>query len=454
MDFMFYECKSLKSLDLSSFSFDKVSMPLCFAFCYSLKSIKFPTKKYLVADIYMMFYECWSLRSLDLSCFDFYKIEDMDSLFFGCSSLTSLDTSNLNIYSATNMAYMFYGCNELEKLDLSNWKTLYVENINSMFYDCNSLTYIDLSKLNSSSVTDMKDLFFNCIKVTSINLKNFDTSKVTDMSSMFYGCSYLQSLDLSSFNTSLVTNMKSMFYSCINIVSLDLSNFNIQKVKNMGSMFSTDKNLLFINFYNYNNTIANMKDIFYQASSDLIICINNLTNTKRITTKLFESQCIVYDCNFDLKQKQKIIFDKRICLNDCLNDKTYKYEYNNFCYDKCPTGTHLKNDGNYSCEKNINECIEKYPFLNTEVNKCIEDCTSQDFFNNKCRLNNYNIESQKILIMNIINGLEDGLLDDLLNQVQNGEREDIIKEDNGIIYQIEPSSFNRNNESKSNIILG
>ena len=453
MDFMFYGCTSLKSLDLSHFSFDKVSMPFCFAYCYSLKSIKFPTEKYLVADVERMFYECWSLKSLDLSCFNFYNIKDMGYLFYGCSSLTSLDTSNLNIYSATNMEYMFYGCNELEKLDLSTWKTLYVENIRSMFYDCNSLTYIDLSKFNSSSVTDMKDLFFNCIKLTSINLKNFDTSKVTDMSSMFYGCSYLQSLDLSSFNTSLVTNMKSMFYSCLKLVSLDLSNFNIQKVLNMGSMFSTCKNLSFINFYNYNNTIANMKDIFYQTSSDLIICINNLTKTIGITTKLFESQCIAFDCNIDMKQKQKIIFDKRICLNDCLNDKKYKYEYNNFCYSKCPTGTHLKNDENYSCEKNINECIVKYPFLNIETNKCIEDCSAQDFFNNKCRLNNYNIESQRILIMNIINGLEDGSLDDLLNQVLSGEREDIIKEYNGIIYQIE-FSFNRKNENISKVILG
>ena len=452
MDYMFYGCTSLKSLDLSSFSFEKVTMTSCFANCYSLKSIKFPTKKYLVADIETMFYECWSLKSLDLSCFDFYNIKDMGYLFYGCSSLTSLDTSNLNIYSATNMEYMFYGCNELESLDLSTWKTLYVENIRSMFYDCNSLTYIDLSKFNSSSVTDMKDLFFNCIKLTSINLKHFDTSKVTDMSSMFYGCSFLQSLDLSSFNTSLVTNMKSMFYSCIKLVSLDLSNFNIQNVRKMGSMFSTCKNLSFINFYNYNNTIASMKDMFYQTSSDLIICINNLTKTIRITTKLSESQCIVYDCNIDLKQKQRIIFDKRICLNDCLNDKEYKYEYNNFCYSKCPTGTHLK-DGNYSCEKNINDCIAKYPFLNIETNKCIEDCGAQYFFNNKCRLNNYNIESQRILIKNIINGLEDGSLDDLINQVLSGEREDIIKEYNGIIYQIE-SSFNRKDENISKVILG
>jgi hypothetical protein len=196
-----------------------------------------------------------------------------------------------------------------------------------------------------------------------------------------------------------------------------------------------------------------MKDIFYQTSSDLIICINNLTKTIGITTKLFESQCIAFDCNIDMKQKQKIIFDKRICLNDCLNDKKYKYEYNNFCYSKCPTGTHLKNDENYSCEKNINECIVKYPFLNIETNKCIEDCSAQDFFNNKCRLNNYNIESQRILIMNIINGLEDGSMDDILNQVLNGKREDIIKEYNGIIYQIE-SSFNRKNENISKIILG
>ena len=453
MDLMFYQCTSLKFIDLSSFNFEEVSMASFFSNCYSLKSIKFPTKKYLVADIDKMFYECWSLKSLDLSCFDFHNIKNMDYLFYGCSSLTSLDTSKWNIYSATNMAYMFYGCNELESLDLSNWKTQYVESVRSMFYDCNSLAYIDLSKFNSSSVSDMKDLFFNCIKISSINLKNLDTSKVTDMSSMFYGCSSLQSLDLSSFNTSLVTNMKFMFYSCIKLSSLDLSNFNVEKVINMGSMFSTCQNLSFINFYKYNNSVANMKDIFLLTSKDLIICINNLTSTKQITSILDESRCIIFDCNIDLKQKKKIIFDQRICLNDCLNDKTYKYEFNNFCYYKCPTGTHLINNGSYYCEKIINECIEKYPFLNIETNKCIEDCRSKDFFNKKCRLNNYNIKSQKNLIMNIINGIEDGSLDEFINQVLNEEINYIEIKDNGIIYQIEPS-VNRKNENMSNIILG
>ena len=37
----------------------------------------------------------------------------------------------------------------------------------------------------------------------------------------------------------------------------------------------------------------------------------------------------------------KIILSQNRCIDDCKNDKIYKYEYNYTCYMKCPTGTYI-----------------------------------------------------------------------------------------------------------------
>ena len=450
MDFMFYDCKSLISLDLSSFEFNQVKMGHCFSNCYSLKSIKFPKEQYITSDIYSMFYDCFSLESLDLSCFDFFFVENLDFLFYGCSSLTSLDTSKMEIVSATNLAFMFYGCNELSSLNFSTWITVYVENLNSIFYDCTSLKYLDLSNFDTSSVTNMKSAFFNCIKLTSINFGNFDTSKVTDMRSMFYGCSSLRELDLSSFDTSSVNNMKSMFFGCNKLTSLDLLNFNIRNVINIASMFSECSNLAYINFYNYTEeNVENMKDIFFGTSDNLIICINSEENAQNLISQLSKLKCAINDCSFDWKlRKQKIIKDKRICIDNCLNNENYQYEYEYFCFDKCPTGTHSSKDNKYICEEDPHKCIENFQFVNLEENVCVEDCSPEDFYLGKCTLNLHDGPSQSILIKNIIEGIKSGQLNLLLTDVLNGKEEHIIKQEEDTLYQI-TTSYNQNNNIKN-----
>ena len=454
MEYMFFGCKSLISLDLSSFAFNQVKMKLCFSKCYSLKSIEFPKEQYIASDIYSMFYDCSSLESLDLSCFDFFFVENLDNLFFGFSSLTSLDTSKMEIVSATNMAFMFYGCNELGSLNFSNWITVYVENINSIFYDCSSLKYLDLSNFDSSSVTDMKNAFFNCIKLDSINFGNFDTSKVTDMRSMFYGCSSLIELNVSSFDTSLVNNMKSMFFGCTKLTSLDLSNFDTRNVINMASMFSECTNLAYINFYNYTEeNVENMKDIFFGTSDNLIICINNEENSQNLISQLSSLKCAINDCSIDWKlRKQKIINGKRICTDNCLNNENYQYEFEYFCYDKCPIGTHSSKDNKYICEEDPHKCIENFQFVNIEKNVCIEDCNAENFFLEKCSINLHNNQSQKVLIKNIKEGIKNEQLTILLGEALNAKTEDLIKQDGDTLYQI-TTSYNQNNKNYENISL-
>ena len=62
-----------------------------------------------------MFYDCNSLISLDLSNFNTQNVTNMRRMFCECNSLISLDLSNFNTQNVTNMYNIFYDCNSIKK---------------------------------------------------------------------------------------------------------------------------------------------------------------------------------------------------------------------------------------------------------------------------------------------------------------------------------------------------
>ena len=273
---MFYECRSLTSLDLSNFDTSQVTnMVSMFYSCSKLTNLdvsKFDTSE--VTNMSAMFRNCSSLTSLDVSKFDTSNVTDMHEMFRGCRSLTSLDLSNFNTSNVTDMTLMFRECEsilelnvdsfdtsnvtkmdnmfsfckKIKDLDLSNFDTSQVTNMDGMFSQCNSLTSLDVSKFDTSKVTNMTYMFYECRSLTSLNVSNFDTSHVIDMNNMFFRCRRLTSLDVSNFDTSKVTNMSDMFYDCRSLTSLDLSNFDTSKVTSMYDMFYDCSRLTSLDF--------------------------------------------------------------------------------------------------------------------------------------------------------------------------------------------------------------
>ena len=196
MNYMFYYCSKLKSLDVSNFNTQNVT------------------------NMIYMFAECGKLTSLDVSKFDTQNVTNMGEMFGGCQNLTSLDVSNFNTQNVTVMCNMFWGCNNLTSLDVSNFDTQNVTSMGGMFAFCSNLTSLDVSKFNTQNVTDMRLMFYDCSNLASLDVSKFNTSNVTDMSNMFYGCNNLTSLDVSSFDVSIVTNMNSMFGDCNNLATI------------------------------------------------------------------------------------------------------------------------------------------------------------------------------------------------------------------------------------------
>ena len=212
-----------------------------------------------VTNMSWMFFNCTSLTSLDLSNFNTSNVTNMSWMFYKCSSLTTLDLSSFNTSNVTKMWQMFASCSSLTSLNLGNFNTSKITDMSDMFNSCSSLTNLDLSHFNTSKVTDMSNMFRNCSSLISLDLSGFNTSNVTDMRYMFCGCSSLTNLDLSGFNTSNVTNMMNMFGGCSSLTNLDLSNLNTSKVTNMSNMFSyCSKLTTTINIMNTNTTYENM----------------------------------------------------------------------------------------------------------------------------------------------------------------------------------------------------
>ena len=191
-----------------------------------------------VTDMSYMFFNCSSLTSLDVTHFNTAKVTNMSFMFSRCSSLISLDVTHFNTANVTDMYEMFSSCSSLTSLDVTNFNTANVTDMNGMFSSCSKLTSLDVTNFNTANVTDMSYMFCNCVALTSLDVTNFNTANVTRMTRMFLSCSSLTSLDVTNFNTAKVTDMSYMFSNCLALTSLYLTNFNTENVTNMEKMFS------------------------------------------------------------------------------------------------------------------------------------------------------------------------------------------------------------------------
>ena len=265
-----------------------------------------------VTDMSYMFDNCSSLTSLDVTHFNTAKVTNMKYMFANSSSLTSLDVTHFNTAKVTNMKYMFANSSSLTSLDVTHFNTANVSDMSSMFSGCTNLTSLDVTKFNTANVTDMSRMFYNCQTLPSLDVTKFNTANVSEMSGMFYNCSKLTSLDVTNFNTEKVTNMTSMFYNCQTLPSLDVTNFNTEKVTNMTSMFSKCQTLTSLYLTNFNTEkVTNMNSMFSGCQALTTI----YASSKFVTTQVSNSSGMFYNC-----EKLK---GEEVWKNDKATDKTY-----------------------------------------------------------------------------------------------------------------------------------
>lgn len=168
-----------------------------------------------VTNMQYMFSNCESLESLDLSTFNTENVTNMSNMFYYCKSLKSLNLSSFNTSKVNYMGSMFHDCESLTALNLSSFNTENISDYEYMFHCCKSLTALDLSSFNSKEILNTSCMFTGCIALKTIDISSFDTSKTTNMSFMFSGCSALETIYASSaFTTDNVKNDFYMFSTC------------------------------------------------------------------------------------------------------------------------------------------------------------------------------------------------------------------------------------------------
>ena len=83
-----------------------------------------------------LFFECKSIITMNFSNFNTQDVTNMRNMFFGCESLKDINLSNLNTEKVTNLSGLFGCCKSLKEIDLSRFNTEKVYDISIMFSGC------------------------------------------------------------------------------------------------------------------------------------------------------------------------------------------------------------------------------------------------------------------------------------------------------------------------------
>ena len=78
----------------------------------------------------------------------------------------------------------------------------------------------------------------------------------------------------------------------------------------------------------------------------------------------------------------KFIVNKNICIDNCINDNQYKYEYNNLCYENCPKNSKIIENTNICIDNCINTENNNYEYNNT----CFNKCPNSTYYYNKLKI--------------------------------------------------------------------
>ncbi|MDO4806820.1 MAG: BspA family leucine-rich repeat surface protein [Coriobacteriales bacterium] len=199
---MFDGCERLERVDFSGADTARVTdMSRMFSSCEKLANVSRNIRTLSAKNMRYMFYGCKSLTAVDLSTYSFASVTDLAGMFSKCVSMQSIVLPDGGAPKAEALSSMFEDCHSLISISgITKLATRSATDLSSMFWGCSSLQSLDLSGWNTSSATKMQWMFDGCEKLATINLKGWTTPACTSMAFMFWNCG-VSELDLSGFDT-------------------------------------------------------------------------------------------------------------------------------------------------------------------------------------------------------------------------------------------------------------
>ena len=89
-----------------------------------------------------------------------------------------------------------------------------------------------------------------------------------------------------------------------------------------------------------------------------------------------------YSCPKDFN---KFIPIKNQCIDDCIKDSDYPYEFRNICFQECPYNiSERSKTKDFYCEI---KCPIEYPFEIIETQNCVNNCTISQKEKGLCKIN-------------------------------------------------------------------
>ena len=426
---MFYGLNNIIQIDLSEFDASNVkSFAYMFYQCSNLEIINFGNiNTSSVEDMQYLFYRCSKLISLDLSNFDTSKVTNMLRLIYQCSNLEKINFGNINTSSVENMQSLIYHCTKLTSLDLSSFDTSNAKNMAFMFYYDSSLKYLDLSNFNTSKATTIELMFCGCRSLIYLNMYSFKFINSVNKNRVFNSmppnakyCVNDEATELFLFDNQRKSDCSDIcfqknviFFPSYNNCSNPCSDVkNKYKYNNICYKECPVNTYILLSDLNkddrkecydktpqgyyldkadkmYKKCFNNCKYCYGEGNETINNCKECINNYTFFNGAKYINNCYLsceYFYYFDESNEyhcvescfgyyNKTIKDEKKCIDNCNKDDSYKYEYNNTCYQQCLNDTYLLEDNQN------NQCYSEAPegyYLDKEnkiYKKCYESCS-------------------------------------------------------------------------------
>ena len=519
---MFRYCRSLTSLNLSSFRTSKnKDFGSFFVGCSSLTSLDLSTfDASTVSHFDYMFHDCVLLTSLNLKNFKMINAVKIHGMFYNCKSLVYLDLSYLDLRKVTKLDDMFYGCNNLKYLNLLNAKEKTGFDFSNIFAPIpkNIIVCIDKTKtpILYEQIMQKNCPIINC-------LEDLNNNKINVLVKTDFCLTYHFSLD----NNNCYENCDANYFIEKNDNTFPKKNciYKINKCRICSFKSLINNNLCEScnnneDFYPIENDIKNIgiyhdcykkneiKKYFYFDEKDLVFksCFNSCETCDRkgnhlyhycLTCKInyIDSDKEYFSENINIKYKNcydicpyyyyfdinknkkfctenfkcpndydKLIKEKKECVNNCANDINNPYEFRKECYKECPKGSMLYINSSYiNPLKNINNnfyceviCSEENPFEILSTQECVKNCSISDLLSEKCVIKyeiNKNTKESIIAIKTILDSIEEYIISGNYNTSNLDKGKDEMFKIGKIKITLSTLENQKNNEKKANLTV-
>ena len=458
-----------------------------------------------------MFNGVKNITKIVISSFDSTKLKNMKCMFCCIDLLTSIDLSIIDTSLVINYEWLFFNCTSLISLDLSNFITSNVASMYKMFENCKSLIFLNLKSFTEESLSNLDKIFDG---INNIITYCIDKNKAPKITSKIKSISSKNNcLDACFLQPAILLIDKKKCISCYEQNISFQYKYNNECVQscpkrtriNLYNNYSCE-DLDCHKYYNYNQTDcleeipkgyvlndSSLKTIdkcnYYYSDKCFSECIydkdNNLLckdlldqNFTEYLTFCFKQDLCIYcyngtgyypfynnsilnidafnDC---YKEIDGYFFDYdnayKPCFNTCKRCSEEGNETNNFCLE-CKDNYIFLNDSQNGINNCYGECPKDFPYKSQNDKNCEKECNATDLFNGICIINNKDSEIKDEMINNIRSELFNHNMDELLKDVIDGKKEDLVTVQGDIIYTLTTSDNQNSNEKKneSTIYLG